>query len=78
MDTYQDLTQKLEIQLDRNPHEQYLATIKQQRQIINKLIATVQEANEQVLTVAGTSEEPDKILAVSRLLSQVLADVAKI
>jgi hypothetical protein len=76
MEPYQDL-RTLETHFQPPTVDESALRIKQQRSIINRLINVIQEANEGVLTVAGTIDEPDKILVISKLLTSVLADVAR-
>ncbi|HYX18319.1 MAG TPA: hypothetical protein VE944_28930 [Nostoc sp.] len=76
MDTIRDL----ETQFNTNPaynQTELITRIKNQKAIINKLIDTIHEANELLLTAASSAEEPDKLLQAAKVLTQSLAEVAK-
>ncbi|MDZ8138855.1 MAG: hypothetical protein RM049_26725 [Nostoc sp. DedQUE04] len=51
--------------------------VKTYKAIANTLIDSIQEANEILLNAAAGSNEPDKILAASKVLVESLAQVAK-
>jgi hypothetical protein len=53
------------------------AKIKSYKAISHRLIDAIQEANEILLNAASGSNEPDKILAASKVLVESLAEVAK-
>ncbi|RCJ41118.1 hypothetical protein [Nostoc punctiforme] len=76
MDTLKDL----ETQFNNNPvynQSELIAKIKNQKAIINKLIETIHEASDLLLTAASSAEEPDKLLQAAKVLTQSLAEVAK-
>ncbi|MFN6560060.1 MAG: hypothetical protein RMY28_009650 [Nostoc sp. ChiSLP01] len=75
-----DNIQKLEAQFSTTPtrsKDELIATIESQKAIANKLIDAIQEANSILLNAAVSSQEPDKILAASKVLVESLAEVAK-
>jgi hypothetical protein len=49
---------------------------RQIEQVNFTLIKAIADTHEQILTVAATTEEPDKILAIAKQLGMVLARVA--
>ena len=49
---------------------------RQIEQVNFTLIKAIADAHEQILTVAATTEEPDKILAIAKQIGIVLARVA--
>jgi hypothetical protein len=52
--------------------------VKTLKLVCNHLIATIQEANDQLLTVCASIDEPDKVLGISKLLSSSIAQIAKV
>ena len=76
MDNIEELETQLRVPIAYTQAE-LNAKVKSHKAVSHRLIDAIQEANEILLNAAASSQEPDKILAASKVLVESLAEVAK-
>ena len=67
---------RLESLVNPSPTELLQKENEQLKRSVNNLIEALADADQKIITIAGSMDEPDKILSVSKDLSRVLADTA--
>lgn len=67
---------RLESLVNPSPVELLQEENERLKRSVNNLIEAIADADQKIITIAGSIDEPDKILSVSKDLMRVLADTA--